>query len=232
MTAFEIAIGIFFVFAVAGYWIFERETAMKVVAELLPRPKRKVVRDTWLLIDLKLGAYVRGIALIVAHRRDGALAALLGDRLAVLAADRLLRGIRRDRAGDRPARGCGARGRRRTDRVGAPRRARAHRRRRGPALAGLPREPARDGLRRRHVAARRALLGVRGRLPLRRLLASARGAVGGRRWSRSSTSSCATRPGGRRDPTSSSRARPRRRAARLCREASRDSTKRTAPEAA
>ena len=65
MTAFEIGIGIFFVFAVAGYWIFEREKAMQVVSELLPRPKRKVVRDTWLLIDLKLGAYVRGIALIV-----------------------------------------------------------------------------------------------------------------------------------------------------------------------
>jgi predicted PurR-regulated permease PerM len=35
------------------------------VTELLPRRKRKVVRDTWLLIDLKLGAYVRGVALIV-----------------------------------------------------------------------------------------------------------------------------------------------------------------------
>jgi len=66
MTAFEVGIGIFFVFAVAGYWIFEREKAMNVVTELLPRQKRKVVRDTWLLIDLKLGAYVRGVAVIVA----------------------------------------------------------------------------------------------------------------------------------------------------------------------
>jgi len=65
MTAFEVMIGLFFMFAVAGYWIFERERAMKVVTELLPRPRRKVVRDTWLLIDLKLGAYVRGMALIV-----------------------------------------------------------------------------------------------------------------------------------------------------------------------
>ena len=65
MTAFEVAIGIFFMLAVAGYWIFERERAMNVVTELLPRPKRQVVRDTWLLIDLKLGAYVRGMALIV-----------------------------------------------------------------------------------------------------------------------------------------------------------------------
>lgn len=65
MTAFEIGIGIFFVFAVAGYWIFERDRLMNVVTELLPRQKRKVVRDTWVLIDLKLGAYVRGVALIV-----------------------------------------------------------------------------------------------------------------------------------------------------------------------
>ena len=65
MTAFEVGVGIFFVFAVAGYWIFERDRAMNVVCEVLPRPKRKVVCDTWELIDLKLGAYVRGIALIV-----------------------------------------------------------------------------------------------------------------------------------------------------------------------
>jgi predicted PurR-regulated permease PerM len=65
MTAFEVAIGIFFVFAVAGYWIFERDRAMRVVTDLLPRPRRKRVRDTWLLIDLRLGAYVRGMALLV-----------------------------------------------------------------------------------------------------------------------------------------------------------------------
>jgi predicted PurR-regulated permease PerM len=65
VTAFEVGVGIFFVLAVAGYWIFERERAMNVVTELLPRPKRKVVRDTWLLIDLKLGAFVRGLTLIV-----------------------------------------------------------------------------------------------------------------------------------------------------------------------
>jgi predicted PurR-regulated permease PerM len=65
IKAFEVGIAIFFVFAVAGYWIFEREKAMKVVMELLPRSKRKLVQDTWLLIDLKLGAYVRGSALLV-----------------------------------------------------------------------------------------------------------------------------------------------------------------------
>src|SRR4029079_14399112 len=38
---------------------------VRCVTELLPRRTRKGVRDTWLLIDLKLGAYVRGMALMV-----------------------------------------------------------------------------------------------------------------------------------------------------------------------
>jgi predicted PurR-regulated permease PerM len=36
-----------------------------LVTSLLPRPRRKVVRDTWDLIDLKLGAYVRGQAILI-----------------------------------------------------------------------------------------------------------------------------------------------------------------------
>jgi predicted PurR-regulated permease PerM len=64
--AFEIAIGIFFVFASAAYWIFERDRAERVVLSLLPRRRRRVVRDTWNLIDLKLGAFVRGQLLLVA----------------------------------------------------------------------------------------------------------------------------------------------------------------------
>jgi predicted PurR-regulated permease PerM len=65
--AFEIVIGIFFTLAVAAYWIFERDKTIDLVASLLPRPKRKLVRDTWTLIDLRLGAFVRGqIVLIVA----------------------------------------------------------------------------------------------------------------------------------------------------------------------
>jgi predicted PurR-regulated permease PerM len=63
--AFEILIGIFFVFATAAYWIFERDRAERVVLSLLPRPRRKVVRDTWNLIDLKLGAFVRGQLMLV-----------------------------------------------------------------------------------------------------------------------------------------------------------------------
>jgi predicted PurR-regulated permease PerM len=62
---FEIALGIFFVLASAAYWIFERDRAVDLVASLMPRPRRKVMRDTWALIDLKLGAYVRGQALLI-----------------------------------------------------------------------------------------------------------------------------------------------------------------------
>jgi predicted PurR-regulated permease PerM len=65
LKAFEVLIGIFFVLATAAYWIFERDRAMDFVAALLPRPKRKKLRDTWNLIDLKLGAFVRGEALLV-----------------------------------------------------------------------------------------------------------------------------------------------------------------------
>jgi predicted PurR-regulated permease PerM len=65
LLGFEIAIGIFFVLASAAYWIFEREKAVRLVTSVLPRPRRKLVRDTWDLIDLKLGAYVRGQVLLI-----------------------------------------------------------------------------------------------------------------------------------------------------------------------
>ncbi|MGZ4333108.1 MAG: AI-2E family transporter [Gaiellaceae bacterium] len=65
MKAFEVLIGIFFTFAAAAYWIFERDKAVDVVCSLLPRPQRKRVRDTWTLIDLRLGAFVRGQALLI-----------------------------------------------------------------------------------------------------------------------------------------------------------------------
>src|SRR6476659_7232691 len=65
VKAFEIFIGIFFTFAAAAYWIFERDKAVDTVCSLLPRPRRKVVRDTWRLIDLRLGAFVRGQVLLI-----------------------------------------------------------------------------------------------------------------------------------------------------------------------
>jgi predicted PurR-regulated permease PerM len=65
LTVFEVALGIFFVLASAAYWVFERDRAEDLVCSLLPRPRRKKVRDTWNLIDQKLGAYVRGQAVLI-----------------------------------------------------------------------------------------------------------------------------------------------------------------------
>ena len=64
-TAFEVLVGVFFTFACAAYWIFERDRAELLVMSLLPRQKRRVVRDTWNLIDAKLGAYVRGMLILI-----------------------------------------------------------------------------------------------------------------------------------------------------------------------
>ena len=64
-TAFEVVIGIFFTFAAAAYWIFERDRTVDLVCSLIPRPRRKKVRDTWSLIDLRLGAFVRGQVLLI-----------------------------------------------------------------------------------------------------------------------------------------------------------------------
>jgi predicted PurR-regulated permease PerM len=64
-TAFEVIIGIFFMFAVGAYWIFERDRTIGLVQSLIPRRHRRVTRDTWLLIDDKLGAFVRGELLLI-----------------------------------------------------------------------------------------------------------------------------------------------------------------------
>jgi predicted PurR-regulated permease PerM len=65
LTAFEVVIGFLFTFAAAAYWIFERDKAIDIVCSLIERPKRKLVRDTWDLIDAKLGAFVRGQILLI-----------------------------------------------------------------------------------------------------------------------------------------------------------------------
>jgi predicted PurR-regulated permease PerM len=62
-TALEILIGIFFTFA--AYWIFEKRRAQALVLGLVVRERRRVVRDTWDLIDAKLGAFVRGQLLMI-----------------------------------------------------------------------------------------------------------------------------------------------------------------------
>jgi predicted PurR-regulated permease PerM len=65
LITLEVGVGIFFVLATGAYWIFERRHAVDLVTSVLPRPKRKKVRDTWNLIDLKLGAYVRGQLILI-----------------------------------------------------------------------------------------------------------------------------------------------------------------------
>jgi predicted PurR-regulated permease PerM len=64
--AFEAIIGTFFVLAASAYWIIERNRAVDLVCSLLPRPKRKRVRDTWDLIERRLGAFVRGQSVLIA----------------------------------------------------------------------------------------------------------------------------------------------------------------------
>ena len=65
VLGFEILVGLFFVLAAAAYWVFERNRAIALVVSVLPRDRRRVVRDTWDLIDLKLGAYVRGQLILI-----------------------------------------------------------------------------------------------------------------------------------------------------------------------
>jgi predicted PurR-regulated permease PerM len=56
---FHILLGIVFVLACTAYWIFERDRAVAFLSVLFPRDRRKVVRDTWRLVEARLGAYVR-----------------------------------------------------------------------------------------------------------------------------------------------------------------------------
>lgn len=64
-TIFEILVGILFIFAVGAYWIFERDGTIGLVQSIVSRKHRRVTRDTWVLIDMKLGAFVRGEFLLV-----------------------------------------------------------------------------------------------------------------------------------------------------------------------
>jgi predicted PurR-regulated permease PerM len=64
-TAFEVLVSIFFMFAVGAYWIFERDNTIALVQGLAPGKHRRVVRDTWVLIDQKLGAFVRGELVLI-----------------------------------------------------------------------------------------------------------------------------------------------------------------------
>ncbi len=63
--AVEILVGVFFVLAVAAYWIFDRDRAESLVFAMVPRSKRRVVHETWDLVDAKLGSYVRRMLLLI-----------------------------------------------------------------------------------------------------------------------------------------------------------------------
>ena len=57
--------GVAFTLAAAAYWVIERDRLVNVVLAVVPHEKRTTVRDTWLLIDLKLGAVIRTKLLLV-----------------------------------------------------------------------------------------------------------------------------------------------------------------------
>jgi predicted PurR-regulated permease PerM len=63
--ALEVLLGVFFTLATAAYWILERERAERLVLSAIAPQRRRVVRSTWNLIDLKLGAFVRGQLLMI-----------------------------------------------------------------------------------------------------------------------------------------------------------------------
>jgi predicted PurR-regulated permease PerM len=63
--AFEVVFAICFTLATTAYWISERERAQRLVLSLLAPQRRPTVRATWNLIDLKLGAFVRGQLLTI-----------------------------------------------------------------------------------------------------------------------------------------------------------------------
>ena len=62
---FTVLAGIAFTLACAVYWVAARDRLVGLVLALVPHSRRTTVRDTWLLIDLKLGAVIRTKLLLV-----------------------------------------------------------------------------------------------------------------------------------------------------------------------
>jgi predicted PurR-regulated permease PerM len=62
---FKVLFALFFAVATTAYWIFERPRAQRLVLSVLAAERRGRVRATWNLIDLKLGAFVRGQMLTI-----------------------------------------------------------------------------------------------------------------------------------------------------------------------
>ncbi len=160
------SIGIFFVFASAAYWIFERNRGIALVVSLLPKEKRRVVRDTWDLIDLKLGAYVRGQLILIVAVATVLSLCVLGDRPALLAPHRGICGCRGDhprhRAATWPGRSRSESGSTESWQLGL---AAGLIVLVGASAGGLPRDPEGSRRRSRALAAPRARLGDRDRAP-------------------------------------------------------------------
>ena len=66
LDTLAVVAGIAFAIACTAYWVTERDRLVRIVLSLVAREKRASVRDTWLLIDLKLGAVIRTKLLLVA----------------------------------------------------------------------------------------------------------------------------------------------------------------------
>jgi predicted PurR-regulated permease PerM len=65
LRTFEFLLGMLFTLACAAYWILERDHAETIFLSLMRSSRRPVVRETWRSIERKLGAYVRGVGLLV-----------------------------------------------------------------------------------------------------------------------------------------------------------------------
>jgi predicted PurR-regulated permease PerM len=63
--ALKVLVGILFTLAAAAYWLFERDRAVDLIASLVARPRRTKLRDTWELIEQKLGAFIHGQILMI-----------------------------------------------------------------------------------------------------------------------------------------------------------------------
>jgi predicted PurR-regulated permease PerM len=64
-TALKILFAVLFALATTAYWVFERDRAQRLVLSTVSAARRQSVRSTWNLIDLKLGAFVRGQLLMI-----------------------------------------------------------------------------------------------------------------------------------------------------------------------
>jgi predicted PurR-regulated permease PerM len=61
----HILFGIAFVLACTAYWVFQRDRTVALLTVLAPTDRRSTVRETWALVEARLGVYVRAQLLIM-----------------------------------------------------------------------------------------------------------------------------------------------------------------------